>query len=125
MARSALAGTFREFTLTYEVEVDGDTTDRYGEPVPNTEDRELVVTFEPYRTPQVQLREGADAQVVRGRGTCIDPVLMPTAIGPGTELPLTWDGRPGTLRILQVNLDALEVLDATLGQEFIAEWRAS
>lgn len=125
MTVSALSGVFREFTLVYQHATGDMTTDANGNPVPETEDAELVVNFEAYRTPQIQLMEGADPKVVRGRGSCISPATMPSEVKPGTELVMTWSGMSGKLRILQVSDAPLEVLDEVLGQEFIAEWRAT
>lgn len=125
MARSALAGVFTEFTLSYQVETSTWTTDANGNPIPAMDTETLIINFEPVKAPQIQLMEGADPKVVRGRGNCVDPVSMPLEVGPGTELAMTWAGRSGKLRILQVSADPLAVLDEVLGQEFIAEWRAT
>ena len=123
MARSALAGVFREFTLTYKTPTGGTTTDAYGNPQPETEDATLTITFEASQAPQLIFQPGSDPKTVRGRGTCINPVTLPASVGPGSELVMTWNGHAGTLRILQVALDPLEVLDDVLGQSFAAEWR--
>lgn len=125
MARSALAGVFTEFTLTYKVETSTWATDANGNPVPVMEDETLVINFEASKSPQLVFLEGADPKIVRGKGSCVDPVTMPHEVGPGTELAMTWAGRSGKLRILQVSSDPLAVLDEVLGQEFIAEWRAT
>lgn len=123
MADSALKGVFREFTCTYQVETGEIGTDPDGNPVPVVETRQLVVNFEAYSFPQLVFQPGADPKTVRGKGSCVSPAVMPSGIGPGSELAMTWMGVPGTLRILQVSADPLEVLDSVLGSEFIAEWR--
>lgn len=125
MGTSALSGVFREFTCTYQVEDGTWTTDAYGNSVPNTTSAQLTINFEASRSPQVIFAEGADPKVVRGRGSCINPSELPTPLGPGSELDMTWNGVAGKLRILQVTLSPLSVLDEVLGTEFIAEWRAT
>lgn len=125
MADSALKGVFREFTCTYQVETGEIGTDPDGNPVPVVEERELVVNFEAYDFPQLVFMAGADPKVVRGKGSCVSPAVLPAGLGPGSELAMTWMGVPGTLRIMQVSADPLEVLDSVLGSEFIAEWRPS
>lgn len=125
MTRSALAGVFRQFTCTYETGTGAWTTDEYGNPVPETTSGELVINFEATSAPQVVFQPGADPKVVKGTATCVDPVDLPAGIGPGSELGMAYDGQAGTLRILQVDLDPLEVIDQTLGTTFRGEWRPS
>lgn len=125
MGVSALKGVFQEFTATYSVETGGTTTDEYGNPIPEVESGSLVVNFEASTNPQLVFMEGADPKIVRGKGSCINPAVLPTALGPGSELAMTWRGTSGTLRILQVTVDPLAVLDETLGSTFLAEWRAT
>lgn len=124
MAVSALQGVFREYTLEYEVQT-GMTEDEYGNPIPETETRELVVNFEPSKSQQVIFQEGADPKVVRGTLTLVNPSELPDEVGPGKEFALTWAGKAGTLTLLQVGQDLLSVLDETLGQQCVAEWVAS
>lgn len=123
MADSALKGVFREFTCTYQVETGEIGTDPDGNPVPVVETRQLVVNFEASKSEQLVFQPGADPKIVRGKGSCVTPAVMPEGLGPGSELAMTWMGRPGTLRLTQVSADPLEVLDTVLGTEFIAEWR--
>lgn len=123
MADSALKGVFREFTCTYQVETGEIGTDPDGNPVPVVEERELVVTFEAYDFPQLVFQPGADPKIVRGKGSCVSPSVLPDGLGPGSELAMTWRGVPGTLRIVTIVEAPLEVLDDVLGTEFIAEWR--
>ena len=123
MARSALSGVFREFVVSFQTSTGEWEQDEYGNPVPVTTSGEMVINFEATSAPQIVFQPGADAQVVRGTGTCINPVALPTGIGIGSELGMTYDGEPGTLRILQVDLDPLEVLDEVLGTTFRSEWR--
>lgn len=125
MADSALKGVFRELVATYSVETGEIGTDPDGNPVPVVEERELVVNFEASKSEQLVFQPGADPKVVRGKGSCVSPAVMPSGIGPGSELAMTWMGVPGTLRIMQVSADPLEVLDSVLGSEFIGEWRPS
>lgn len=126
MAESALAGVFREFTLTHSAPTGEWGTDPVtGNPVPVVEQGELVINFKASESPQLVFLPGADPKVVKGKGRCIRPASLPTALGIGSELPMTWAGRPGKLRIVQVGERLLEVVDQTLGQSFIAEWRAT
>lgn len=123
MADSALKGVFREFAASYSVETGATTTDEHGNTVPVVTTGELVVNFEAYQFAQLVFMEGADPGVIRGRGSCISPAVMPSALHPGADLSITWRGRSGTLRLITINPDALEVLDSVLGTEFIGEIR--
>lgn len=123
MADSALKGVFREFTCTYQVETGEIGTDPDGNPVPVVEERELVVNFEASKSEQLVFQPGADPKIVRGKGSCVSPSVLPDGLGPGSELAMTWRGVPGTLRIVTIVEAPLKVLDDVLGTEFIAEWR--
>lgn len=126
MAESALAGVFKEFTLTYSAPTGEWGTDPVtGNPVPVVEQGELVINFKAYQFPQIVFQPGADPKVVRGKGRCISPARMPSVLGPGSELEMTWATQSGKLRITQIGIRPLEVVDQTLGQSFIAEWRAT
>lgn len=125
MSDSALKGVFRELVCTYSVETGEIGTDPDGNPVPVVEDRTLVVNFEASKSEQLVFQPGADPKVVRGKGSCVTPAVMPEGLGPGSELATTWRGVPGTLRIVTIVEAPLEVLDSVLGTEFIAEWRPS
>lgn len=123
MADSALKGVFREYSCTWREETGGTTVDADGNTVPKTTARTLVINFEALDSPQLVFQVGADPKVVRGKGSCVTPSVLPIGLGPGSELDMTWRGRSGKLRITQVSVDPLEVLDTVLGSEFIAEWR--
>lgn len=125
VADSALSGVFTEFTCAYSVETGATTTDEHGNTIPVVEAGELTINFEASKSEQLIFMEGADPEVIRGKGSCISPAVMPSGLGPGSELTMTWRGKSGTLRILQVSVAPLDVLDDTLGTEFVAEWRAS
>ena len=121
MADSALKGVFRELVCTYSVETGEIGTDPDGNPVPVVEERELVVNFEASKSEQLVFQPGADPKVVRGKGSCVSPSVLPDGLGPGSELATTWRGQAATLRITVVAPDPLEVLDSVLGTEFIGE----
>lgn len=123
MAESALSGVFVEYTLTYQVETGATTTDAYGNEIPVTEDRELVINFRPYQFPQLVFAEGADPKTVRGKGVCINPSAMPAEVGVGSEFAMTYAGEAGVLQITQVGTRALPGLDDILGQTFVGTWR--
>ena len=121
MADSALKGVFRELVCTYQVETGEIGTDPDGNPVPVVETRQLVVNFEASQSEQLVFQPGADPKIVRGRGSCVTPAVMPEGLGPGSELATTWRGQAATLRITVVAPDPLEVLDSVLGTEFVGE----
>lgn len=125
MADSALAGVFREYDCTYRVETGEIGEDEHGNPIPKVEDRTLTITFKATSNPQVVFQPGADPKLVRGKGTCVKPAVLPAQLGPGSEVTMTWRGKAGRLRIVTIVEDELEVLDDVLGTEFIGEWMPS
>lgn len=133
MSKSDLEGIFRQFTCTYSAPTGSwaldpvtgkPTLDVDGNPIPATATRSLLITFEAFTNPELVLMPGADMQVLRGKGACVNPAVLPTTLQPGSELNMTWASRNGILRLLQISLDPLEELDPILGQAFIAEFRA-
>jgi hypothetical protein len=124
MAVSALAGVFREFTVTKST-VTGSTVDADGAIVETVTTTDFTILFKPSESSHVIFREGADPRVVAGTGRLLDPVAFPTDVQPGTELTMTLNGKAGVLRILSISLSSLEVIDTILGQKFTAEWRAT
>lgn len=123
MVDSALKGVFREYSCTWSKETGGTTVDADGNTVPKTTPETLAITFEAITSPQLVFQPGVDPKTVRGKGACITPSALPAGLGVGSELAMTWRGRAGKLRITQVSVDPLEVLDTVLGTEFLAEWR--
>lgn len=124
MATSALAGVFREFTVS-KTTVTGTTRDSDGALVEQTTAQDFTIQFKPSKSQHIIFREGADPRVVPGTGRALDPSVLPDDVQPGTELAMTLNGKAGVLRILSLQLSTLEDLDTILGQKFAAEWRAT
>jgi hypothetical protein len=101
----------------------GTTTNAYGDVVPNETTGSLVLSFKPYAFGSLRYRQGADMEVVPGRFRCLDPALLPTGLGVGSVMDVTWNGQAGQITVTNVIRKSLAVLDEGLGQEFLGEWR--
>lgn len=123
MATSAFKGIFAniEATLTYR-QTTGTTTNAYGDVVPSESTGSLVASFKPSQSQHLLYQVGADAEVIPGRFRCLDPAALPTGLGVGSVLDMTWNGQGGKVTITNVIRKSLAVLDDTLGQEFLGEW---
>ncbi len=124
MAVSAFKGVFEniEVTATYSVTT-GTTTNAYGDVVPSETTGSLDLSFKPSQSQHLQYMTGADAEVIPGRFRCLDPALLPTGLGVGSVMDMTWNGQAGQITVTNVIRKSLAVLDEGLGQEFLGEWR--
>lgn len=122
MPRAATAGVFREFVLKYHVPGAQDGTDAFGNPTFATEERQQVVTFDAYLFAQLRRQPGIDPKEVVGTGRAVDPAVFPPEVTIGTAFEMEWGGVKGTLTITNIQKDALEILDRTLGQQFVGSW---
>lgn len=124
MTVSAFSGIFAnaEATCTYRV-TSGTTTNAFGDVIPDTTSGSLVVLFQPSASTHLQSRVGADIEFVPGTFRCINPSTLPTGLGVGSVMDMTWNGQSGQVTIVTVLRKGLGILDETLGQEFLGEWR--
>lgn len=104
MARSVIADApFTHTTLTYSAP--GTTPgqpDEYGNPTWSHTTGTVKALIAPYRFDQLRYLEGADTELIRGRGELIDPVAFPTGVGVGSKLTLTYAGQSYELTVLNV-----------------------
>lgn len=121
---SVFDGIVRSYTLTKAGTTAG--TDQFGNPIPGT----ATVSFRAALTSQA-VRGGRSLVDLYGGdgvddillGEMLEPVTLPAGVGAGWECPLTWGNQPGTLRIVAVLQDPLQIVEAVTGQAFYAQWR--
>ena len=103
MAKSILADApFEQTTFGY-VSPGGTGTDEYGQPIdlpgiPGS----LLASFAPFKRDQVRFVEGADPNVIEGRGELLDPTDFPTFITLGSDLTCTYAGRSWTAKLTSI-----------------------
>lgn len=126
MAASILADApFNDrYTVTYELESDAQTgTDSAtGNPTFTPSSSTLLLSFAPYRFDSLRMQEGADAELVKGRGELINPLTFPTGIKTGSEFAMTYLGVAGILKITNIIPNDLPV---DFGDAYQGEWRPS
>lgn len=125
MSPTVFAGLARSYTIARAAVTA--STDANGNPIPAT----TAVTFTASlsvitggRASALMERHGADPQVTYLIGECLNPATIPTGVGVGFQTTFTWDGRAGTLTIIEVIVDPLgDILDEIVGQAFYARFR--
>lgn len=93
---------FTKTTLTYTVQGAASGTDANGNPTFATTTGTISAFVSPDKARQLRMEPGADKQLIPVRVELDDPLTLPTGVGLGSVLTLTWAGRASKLRITSV-----------------------
>lgn len=102
---------FEKTTLTYTVQGAQSGTDANGNPTFATTTGTMSAFVSPDRARQLRQAPGVDSQLIPVTVELDDPLTLPTGVGLGSVLTLTWAGRASKLRITSVSPNDLTGVD--------------
>lgn len=119
MARSVIADApFVQHELVF-TKSGGWGTDPDGQPIILPGETEtLKATFSPFKRTQVVRAEGADPQLIEGRGELIEPLDFPEGVGRGSTLDCQYAG--GYWKALITNIVENDLVNVDFGAYFEA-----
>ncbi len=121
---SPFFGVLRASSLQFRVSTGTYERDARGNLVPGVRLVTILCTLRPLNA---FLRGviGLNEHEITLQGRCLEPMSLPTGVGPGSEAALILYGRTGTFYLDPFVPSPIPELEEALGTRFVGHWRAA
>ncbi len=122
---SPFFGVLRAFSLQFRVSTGTYERDARGNLVPVVRLVTILCTLRPLNAPFLRGVTGLNEHEITLQGRCLEPMSLPTGVGPGSEAGLILYGRTGTFCLDPFVPSPIPELEEALGTRFVGRWRAA